>query len=391
MNDEARDAHLRQALRHAPDRDAAPPPALSASILAQARAAVQPAAPRREVAPPWWSRLWQQVATPAFGGAFASVMLAGVIGVMWQDGPPPEALPGAERDLAKAPTASAPAAVPATPAIAPPAPAAAMQDNARADEPKQAPPQPATPPQKAAPAAPPAAARGPVPKAAETSREVAPAPPEAENATAPSGAVEARKQRAAAGSLTSTVPEPAAAAVPAPAAPPAVAPAPPPAPAPVVAAAPAAPPPAAAPAPPPAPAVAPARSILPETTRDAARDAEVAPRTARREASAPGALGAASLARMAPPLDPLAAPLAALVGAAPDDLRSRNARQALLDARRQTIGPWQPVETPTVEPTLVVAAPDGGPLGRLWIDELAVTWQPARAQALRALKAPPPR
>ncbi len=384
MNDEARDAHLRQALRHAPDRDAAPPPALSASILAQARAAMPPAAPRREVAPPWWSRLWQQLATPAFGGAFASVMLAGVIGVMWQDGPPPEALPGAERDLAKAPAASAPAPV-VSPSPAP-APAPAVQDRARADQPPQALHLPTMPAQKAAPPAPPAAVRAP--KAAESSREVPAAAPAAENAATLSGAVEVRKQRAAAGPLANTAPEPVAAPPRVPAAPPALAQAPAPAPAPMGAAAPAALPPTAAPVPPPAPAaVPPARSIAQEATRDA----EAQPLTARREASTSGALGGASLARPAPALDPLAAPLAALASTAPDDARSRDARQALLDARRRAIGPWQPVETPTAEPTLVVVAPDGAPLGRLWIDERGLTWQSARGSALRALKAPPPR
>lgn len=418
MSDDARDAHLRQALRHAPDRDAAPPAALSASILAQARAAVQPAAPHRAPAAPWWSRLWQQMATPAFGGAFASVMLAGVIGVMWQDGPPPEALPGAERESAKAPaTAPMPAPMPApipaaAPAAAPAVPSAAVQDTARADSPPPAPPAPTLPAQKAASPSPPAAA-----KVAEAKREAPPAPLAAESRSAPtlSGAVENRQPGAAAGPRANTVPEaapaaPAAATVPAvPAVPPpapvpfpttataqAPAPAPAPSPAPAAKPAPAAAPggqaPVVAPASPPAPAaVAPARSILQEATRDAARDVEAQPRSARREASAPAGLGAASLARPTPPLDPLAAPLAALSGAAPDDARSRDARLALLDARRQTVGPWQPAEPPAAEPTLVVVAPDGVPLGRLWIDERAVTWQPARGPALKALKAPPPR
>lgn len=357
-DDLPRDAHLRQALRHAPDHDAAAPPSLSASILAQARTAVQPAPPRREPAPPWWSRLWQQLATPAFGGAFASVMLVGVIGVMWQNGPPPEALPGAERDLAKAPAA--------VPAAAPPAPVAAVQDRARADEPQQAlhlPTMPARKAAPAAPAAPPAVARAPAPKAAETPPAAPAAPPTTENSSSPalSGEGEARKQRAAAGPVANTAPSPAAAPSPVPAAPPALAQAP--------------------------AAVPPARSIL----QEAARDAEAQPLTARREASTSGALGSTSLARPAPPLDPLGAPLAALANAAPDDTRSRDARQALLDARRQAIGPWQPVETPTAEPTLVVVAPDGAPMGRLWVDERGLTWQPTRGSALRALKASPPR
>ena len=428
MSDDAReaplDAHLRQALRHAPDRDAVPPAALSASILAQARAAVQPVPPRHAPAAPWWSRLWQQMATPAFGGAFASVMLAGVIGVMWQDGPPPEALPGAERETAKAPAAAPmPAPVPAAaPAAAPPVPSAAVQDTARADQPPQAAQVPTMPAQKAAPPVPLVTARAPAPapKPAESAREVPAAPPAAETraAPAPSGAADNRQPGAAAGPRANTAPEAAPAPAPAPAtaAAPAVTavplpapvpfpatgtaqapgPAPAPAPAPAAkstaAAAPVGQAPVVAPASPPAPAaVAPARSILQEASRDAAREVEAQPRSARREASASGALGAASLARLTPPLDPLAAPLAALSGAAPDDARARDARQALLDARRLAVGPWQPAEPPSAEPTIVVVSPDGAPLGRLWIDDRAVTWQPARGPALKALKAPPPR
>ena len=45
MNDAERDAWLREALRHAPDAGAAPPPLLSDAILAKARAAAAEAAP----------------------------------------------------------------------------------------------------------------------------------------------------------------------------------------------------------------------------------------------------------------------------------------------------------------------------------------------------------
>ena len=41
MSDSERDAWLREALRHAPDADAAPPRDLSETILAQARAAAR--------------------------------------------------------------------------------------------------------------------------------------------------------------------------------------------------------------------------------------------------------------------------------------------------------------------------------------------------------------
>ncbi|HWH73241.1 MAG TPA: hypothetical protein VNV16_03145, partial [Methylibium sp.] len=85
-----RDAHLRAALRHAPDRALDPPAALSREILAAARAAVAP--------PPWPRRvrakaaaLFDALRRPAAGAAFASLVLATVIGLMWRDGPPPEA------------------------------------------------------------------------------------------------------------------------------------------------------------------------------------------------------------------------------------------------------------------------------------------------------------
>ncbi|MEN9629355.1 MAG: hypothetical protein RJA10_2582, partial [Pseudomonadota bacterium] len=88
-DDEPRDARLLAALRHAPDRDAAPPAWLSAQILAQARQAVArpdpPAAPglvERWLG--WWSR-------PVMAGAFGSLLIAGFVGLMWRDGPPPEA------------------------------------------------------------------------------------------------------------------------------------------------------------------------------------------------------------------------------------------------------------------------------------------------------------
>lgn len=111
-NDE-RDAYLRAALRHAPDRDAAPPANLSEQILAAARRSVGYASDRGS----WIRRLRAALAAtldaltrPAGAAAFASLVLVTVIGVMWREGAPPEALP--ER-------AQAPDVAPPTPTAVP--------------------------------------------------------------------------------------------------------------------------------------------------------------------------------------------------------------------------------------------------------------------------------
>ena len=89
MNTIPPDEHLRQALRHAPDADVKAPQAISAQILAAAhRSAGQPPptptqAPRswREGLAAWWQR-------PAATAAFASVLTAGLVGLLWRDGAP---------------------------------------------------------------------------------------------------------------------------------------------------------------------------------------------------------------------------------------------------------------------------------------------------------------
>lgn len=184
-----RDAHLRAALRHAPDRALAPPEALSREILAAARAAVAP--------PPWPRRVLAKATAlldllrrPAAGAAFASLVLATVIGLMWRDGPPPEADAPPLRQAAPAETraeapssASAPAgaASPTPPpqgAAAPPAPArtpAAVASRARASAaPLTDARPPAAPPTAAAPAAPAAPADTAAPRAeADTAERAA--------------------------------------------------------------------------------------------------------------------------------------------------------------------------------------------------------------------------
>lgn len=192
-SDTPHDAMLRAALRHAPDRDAVPPAAVSRAILAAARRAVQPP-PRRG----WWAAIgdaWGALArAPAAGAAFASLVLGTLIVLMWQDGPPPERT--VAPSMRPAPTESGPmtaapsapvasdAAPDAAPAVAPlpntPTPAA----TARREQ--VAPARPAEP----APPAPPRR-RGPAAAATDTST----APPEPAPAAAE---IAARQDRAVA-------------------------------------------------------------------------------------------------------------------------------------------------------------------------------------------------
>jgi hypothetical protein len=95
MGDSERDAWLREALRHAPDADAAPPRDLSETILAQARAAARvggaPARDSRRRNPVVALRDW--LARPPVAAGFASVMAATLVGLMWWDRPMDETLP----------------------------------------------------------------------------------------------------------------------------------------------------------------------------------------------------------------------------------------------------------------------------------------------------------
>lgn len=141
--DEARDAHLSAALRHAPDADQRPPGHLSARILAAAhRAAAEPrlwaqmpAQMPARAAPP--RRRWWAPAGLGASGALASVLLAGVIGLLWNDGPPG---PGIDEAPSNGST-PAPLAPPAAPP-APPAPEVTSAPAARSET-VTAPPPPA--------------------------------------------------------------------------------------------------------------------------------------------------------------------------------------------------------------------------------------------------------
>jgi hypothetical protein len=187
-----RDDWLRQALRHAPDADAAPSRKVDENILRMGRAAVAPRVERPVQATPaplpasggWGdgiATLWAWLARPPVATGFAGVMVATLVGVMWWGRSPEEMQPPQEVPVAAAPaTPSERAAEPA----APPAATAALPDAARkaADAARVAAATPAAeaPARKmaAAPAPTPAPATpaAPPPKA-EASVVVAAAPP----------------------------------------------------------------------------------------------------------------------------------------------------------------------------------------------------------------------
>lgn len=134
-DDLERDAQLLAALRHAPDRDATPPPALTDRILAQARAQARARKAMAPSGPGWVQRWFGWMARPMAAAALGSVSIAGVVGMMWHAGPPSDNLSGADRAEPRVATSGAPPAAPAPaapppeaqpPAAPPPEPAAAV-------------------------------------------------------------------------------------------------------------------------------------------------------------------------------------------------------------------------------------------------------------------------
>lgn len=303
------DPHLQTALRHAPDRDVAAPPELGEALRRQAR---QAAAERRPRGPGWIERWFGGLSRPVAGGAFATLLIAGFVGLMWQQGPPPEALPG---------RADAPAAEPAAPLASSPAPAA--------------------------PAAPVAAAPSPTPEPAAEARREAP-PPRAK--AAPAAKAPSPEPVAA--------PEPQAAA-----APPAAVPAPAPPPAPAAAPLP-------APAPAPLPAASPAPAMAPAAPRPALSDRAraVASQAANEQAAASPDPLAALLPRLADPADAalrerVVALRSRVRGAwQPAEPLAADAGEPLVTAAGQVLGRWrigadrlvwQPASGPALSAVLV--------------------------------------
>lgn len=119
--DEARDAHLREALRHAPDARLQAPPALGEFILKEARAKARDPKPVDTPTTGWARHVWDWLARPAVATGFAGVMAATLVGLMWWDQPMDEALPRSPVPAAApapekaAPAASAPVDVPSSP------------------------------------------------------------------------------------------------------------------------------------------------------------------------------------------------------------------------------------------------------------------------------------
>ena len=357
------DAFLRAALRHAPDHDTAPPPGLSRSILEAARRATQgravDAPPRR-----WRAALAQRLRSllhqPGATAALASLMLGTVIGLMWRDGPPPEAAP--DRDIAAPSPRGDVAAVPA-----PAGAAAAPTESVAAPTLPTAPTPPAVAarPAPASPAAAPAAQAAPRTSAVKTSAD------EARSRHAVTVAPSAEVERRAA--------EPAQ--VPADDAPP----------------------------------LAAARAPGPRAAADAGlalgRSADAAGRVDAASAQQGAALArerAAPALRDAPLAedDPLGPVLAAL-HAGPKNDAQRSERSAAgsmagsvvpqsdaalawwVELQRLTRGGWQRVEAPIGPRGLPITAADGGALGRVALTEDAVLWQ-AVGPASPAWRAPLP-
>jgi hypothetical protein len=133
-DDDSRDAHLLAALRHAPDRDLAPPARVTAAILDQAQAAVRGSRARGAAPQGGWRSIWAQLWQPAPMAAFGTVAVATLIGVLWggkelpETTPSwrPEAVTAAPQSTPAEPTTPAPTQTAAAPAPPPvPAPPAA--------------------------------------------------------------------------------------------------------------------------------------------------------------------------------------------------------------------------------------------------------------------------
>jgi Meckel syndrome type 1 protein len=122
---EWRDARFRQALDAAPDADARPAPAVAQAIRAAARHALPPV-PAKAAPLGWWQRLWQATAQPRapWNAAFATLLVAVLVTVLWVREPIPDArpvaLPTPAREQPPTTTdAVAPGGAEAVPALAP--------------------------------------------------------------------------------------------------------------------------------------------------------------------------------------------------------------------------------------------------------------------------------
>ncbi|MGJ3701767.1 hypothetical protein [Variovorax sp. AFSI2.2] len=207
-----RDPMLRRALDHAPDHDALPDPRTRDAIRKMAHnLATVPATPPA-VAAPWWRRLFggggETHARMPWNAAFATVLVATFITVLWHREPVPDARLDGEAGVASAPTAaSAPAPAPVPPAPAPaPAPAQPATEAARdavsggspqrrEDPVRRTAPAPAPSDKPAAPAPVIAAAPPPTPPSAPAVAPPSPAPMAEQSAPAPRAFPRAEERR----------------------------------------------------------------------------------------------------------------------------------------------------------------------------------------------------
>lgn len=92
-----RDARFQKALQEAPDAGARPAPHVGQAIRDAARGAL-PTPPRPLAMDTWWRRLWRSTAVPAapWNAAFATLLVAVLVTVMWVRDPVPQAQPFAD-------------------------------------------------------------------------------------------------------------------------------------------------------------------------------------------------------------------------------------------------------------------------------------------------------
>ena len=137
-----RDARLHKALAQAPDRETLPASSTRDAIINAATYALSTRARAGfDAKKPWWKVFWERIghASGPWNAAFATLLLGGIITLIWhgQDVPDaglderPAVANGAPRAAATALPAPAPAKDEVTPAVAPtPAPAPAPSVNA---------------------------------------------------------------------------------------------------------------------------------------------------------------------------------------------------------------------------------------------------------------------
>lgn len=131
---ELRDARLRKALAHAPDGDGLPAPSTRNTIKNIANNAIRTLDKAEfDTQSPWWKVLWDKTGRAGLGGraagpwnaAFATLLLGGIITLIWQGQPVRDAVLDAVPDkqpAAQRAPGKTPAAADATPQVGPPVP-----------------------------------------------------------------------------------------------------------------------------------------------------------------------------------------------------------------------------------------------------------------------------